>query len=75
MKDKPSINNMHAEIPVLTQAAARTDIVKALTVEIAIALHRLLGTKIAAQFLRNHKIDIAIALRVLLHPYQRRQYA
>lgn len=74
VKNRPFTSGKHAEIPMLTQAASRTDIVSALTVEIAIALQHLLGMKVAAQFLRRHKISIDIALRVLLRPYQRRQY-
>jgi hypothetical protein len=74
MQDKSSTSKAYMEIPLLTQTTARTDIVSALAVEIAIAIHYLLGTKIAAQFLRNHKITINIALRVLLRPHERRQY-
>ncbi len=61
------------QIPVLTQmVSARRDIVKLCAVEIAIGLKELLGTRQAAEFLKKHQVGLDIALRVLLHPSQRR---
>jgi hypothetical protein len=62
------------DIPLLTEKAARSDIVKALAVEISIALSHLLGAKAGAGFLKRHMVDINVALRVLLHPAQRRKF-
>ncbi len=61
------------QIPELTHVvAARRDIVKLCTVEIAISLNSLLGTRVAAEFLKKHQVDLDMALRVLLRPEQRR---
>ena len=61
------------DIPVLTKIVnARRDIVRLCAVEIAIYLKELLGTRIAAEYLRRHQVDLDVALRVLLHPSKRR---
>ena len=52
----------------------RRDIVKAYAIEIAISIVGLLGTRQAAEFLKKHMVDIDVALRVLLHPSERRNY-
>ncbi len=62
------------EVPFLTEPASRHDMTRALAIEIAIGLSHLLGTRIAAQFLKKHQLDIDVALRVLLQPEQRRHY-
>lgn len=74
MENKTSSKDKTAEIPVLTQAAARTDVAGALAVEIAIALSHVLGVRVAARFLSRHRIRFETALRVLLHPERRRRY-
>lgn len=52
----------------------RRDIVKAYAVEIAINIVGLVGARQAAAFLCKYKVDLDVALRVLLHPSQRRNY-
>jgi hypothetical protein len=52
----------------------RRDIVKAYAVEIAISIVGLVGTRQAAAFLKKYRVDLHVALRVLLHPSQRRNY-
>lgn len=67
--DQPNSN----EIPVLTKIVnVRRDIVRLCAVEIAIYLKELLGTRVAAEYLRRHQVDLDVALRVLLHPSRRR---
>jgi hypothetical protein len=61
------------DIPELTKViTARRDIVKLCAVEIAIYLKNLLGTRAAAEYLKKQQVDLEVALRVLLHPSQRR---
>ncbi len=52
----------------------RRDIVKAYAVEIAVGVVGLIGTRQAAAFLKKYRVDIEVALRVLLHPAHRRNY-
>jgi hypothetical protein len=52
----------------------RRDIVKAYAVEIAINIVALVGARQAAAFLYKYKVDLDVALRVLLRPSQRRNY-
>lgn len=51
----------------------RCDATSEKAVEVGIRLQDILGTSDAANFLKNHMIDIKVALRVLLHPEQRRK--
>lgn len=51
----------------------RRDATSEKAVEVGIRLQEILGTSDAANFLKNHMIDIKVALRVLLHPEQRRK--
>ena len=53
---------------------ARRDVVKAYAIEIAVSIVGLVGARQAATFLRKYSVDIEVALRVLLHPSQRRSY-
>jgi hypothetical protein len=54
--------------------STRRDIVKAYAVEIAINIVALVGARQAAAFLYKYKVDLDVALRVLLRPSQRRNY-
>lgn len=58
----------------LVSDPARRDIVKAYAVEISISIVGLVGARQAAAFLNKYKVDIDVALRVLLHPSKRRNY-
>jgi hypothetical protein len=55
------------------QTSLRRDRATEKAVEIGIRLQDVLGTRDAARFLKNNVVDIEIALRVLLHPAQRRR--
>lgn len=61
--------------PQVDLLSSRHDLVRLCAVEIAILLKDARGTRIAAEFLSRHGVDIHVALRVLLHPDQRRQRA
>ena len=56
-----------------SHASMRHDQVTAHAVQIGIRLQPILGTGDAALFLKNNVVAIEVALRVLLHPRQRRQ--
>lgn len=59
--------------PPFDLASSRRDLVRLCAVEIAILLKDARGTRIAAEFLNRHDVDLHVALRVLLHPERRRQ--
>jgi hypothetical protein len=50
----------------------RRDLASEKAVDVGIGLQEVLGTRDAALFLKNNVIGIDVALRVLLHPGQRR---
>lgn len=52
----------------------RVDLVTALQVEKGIALQRMYGTHNAALFMQSVGVSVDVAMRVLLHPEQRRTY-
>lgn len=53
----------------------RNDKVKAAVVNKGVQLQERVGTVLAAQFLKNNNVDIAVVLRVLNRPKGRRNYA
>ena len=53
-------------------SARRLDWLKARVVEEGISLQTVHGTDFAAAFLKEKKIDFDVALRVLVHPGERR---
>ncbi|OGB27009.1 MAG: hypothetical protein A3I66_22250 [Burkholderiales bacterium RIFCSPLOWO2_02_FULL_57_36] len=73
MNDRKQAGTTKKQSLVLTDPMRR-DIVRAYAIEIAISIAELIGTRRAAAFLRKYMVDIDVALRVLLHPSQRRNY-
>ena len=55
--------------------ARRLDWMKAREVEQGISLQMEQGTDFAASYLKSKQIDLDVALRVLAHPHERRQYS
>lgn len=55
-------------------SARRLDWLKARVVEEGISLQCAHGTDFAASYLKSKQVDLEIALRVLVHPRERRHY-
>ncbi len=55
--------------------ARRLDWSKAKDVEEGINMQTTVGTDLAAAYLKSKEVDLDVALRVLAHPHERRQYS
>lgn len=53
-------------------SARRLDWLKAAIVEVGVDLQSMHGTDFAASYMKEQKIDIDVAVRVLAHPLERR---
>ena len=52
---------------------SRPDIDTATAVELAIMLQQTAGTKRATEFMKERRVPVDVAMRVLLHPSERRK--